>query len=352
MSCAYDVLEPLKDRSFHYAARRIRAIVSYSKRVSNLLALSCTYVRPDENLFTSMSLPAIRRRVHKIHRLWLTRLWLLGSNDLWLLQQNITNEPDLFDAEKISCAFKRLAACRCRCVVYAEGTRSQQRKINKRRVCRKRNICPHCWAYNAREQMRSALQYFSRLRKKNPNANVQTRCYVFEEKISSKIGGLTFSDPEVRGQEICKLQVRLEEVQADLSKLVRRFSASSWIRGLVYRIVLIPKESYWLLQVRIFTVGLAPNRKQKKVVLRGMEEKIKTYRTHYAYADRLNLSPKEKQYTYDQLLLLNAYPIELLTEDIETVAVAVNATAGKKLMLGSGAFRHFGADKRQRARQK
>lgn len=338
MSDARDLIEPLKTRALSAPARRLRYIVSFSQRISNLIALACTYTTPKNQLFTRMSLPGVRRRVASVHTLWVNRVWELCANDLWRLQRNLTDESfDDIDASKLETAFINLASCLCKCVVYKHYTKpSQPLPDFLRRSCLRRNFCPHCWAETARSHSRTALRELRDLIKKT---NVVATTFVYEKTIPADIGGPAFADVDVFNDDVIRLRRYVIRLLRKCSGLSRSFNRYCGVGG-AWRVVVIPHERHWTVQLRLFVLRRSSRKRPPKYAVAGYsmtDSRVTEFFTDMSVAQKR----KAKLSLYSQLIAFNRYPIELLTEDIETTAAAVNAVTNLHLMQGAGCFRYL-----------
>lgn len=352
MSATGDALEHL----FRKYWNRFPTIIAVKKRVCHALALAATYRTPRRLFFQPVHLFAVRRRLRKIHRLWLLRLWLLSSNDLWLLQRGLDPSTELLEQNRLRRSFKRLANCLSRNVVYTKYLLQFQ----KRRTCNKTNVCPHCWANAAAAQIYVIRRTINAQLKAYTDRPLHVSVVVMERNIPARIGGINFAQPEMLRQETLFLQHTLQNLQRVKKQLKNRVcrQTKNGVVGVVWRVVLIPKMNNWLLQLRFLCVHRLTEKRVQKLLVGKPGDMQCIYASHVVFQPDVSWYERKRAISgpdadnYAQLVEFCRYPIELLTEDLETTSTAINATTGVKMLGGLRAFRRMGtALVRQRARE-
>lgn len=340
MSAAGDAIEAL----FYKYIRRFPTIIAVKKRVCHAIALAATYRTPRQLLFLPRHLFIVRRRIRKIHKLWVLRLWMLSSNDLWLLQRGLDPSLELLEQDRLRRSFKRLANCISRNVVYNKYLL----QFRKKRVCNKTNVCPHCWANSVAAQVHVVRKVINAQLKLYPDRLLRVSVVVMERNIPARIGGVNFAQPETIRQEILFLKHVLHNLQRVKSKLSNRARRCNpeLVAGIMWRVVLIPKNDHWLLQFRTLCVHrLSEKRAHKLLVGKDLPDmtcvhsSLVSFPPGLSWRNRKNDDDGPDAENYAQLVEFNRYPVEMITEDIETTSAAINATTAVRMVGGIGAFR-------------
>lgn len=342
MSATGDALEHL----FRKYWNRFPTIIAVKKRVCHALALAATYRTPQRLVFQPRHLFAVRRRIRKIHRLWVLRLWLLSSNDLWLLQRGLDPSTELLEQNRLQRSFKRLATCVSRNVVYTKYLLQFQ----KRRTCNKTNVCPHCWANAAAAQIYVIRKTINAQLTVHSDRPLHVSVVVMERNIPARIGGVNFAQPETLRQETLFLQHTLHSLcrtKTQLKDRVRR-QTKTGVVGVTWRVVLIPKMNHWLLQLRFLCAHRLTEKRVRKLLVGKLSDMVCVHESHVVFQPGVSWYSRKRAVNgpdvanYEQLIEFCRYPIEMLTEDLETTSTAINASTGVKMLGGMRAFRRMG----------
>ena len=184
---------------------------------------------------------------------------------------------------------------------------------------------------------------------------------MFERRIDALVGGPTFAAAVDRQRDILYLQNVFNDLQPVKCNLQKRASAKTQqqLVGLIWRFVLIPQAVSWRLQLRILCVHRLPPNKIKNVIcgrqpnlLSLMTQSTVLFDAATPWRQRKTDPAGPDAENYKQLVLFGQYPIEMLTEDVDTVSVAINATTGVRMIGGYRAFRRIAtAVVRERAKE-
>lgn len=339
MSAAADAL----DKLFRRYLNRFPRIIAVKKRVCHAIAIAATYRTSRKQSFNLQQCSNACRQIKKIHRLWVFRLWSLSSNDLWLLQRGLDPDPAELEQTKLRRSFKRLAGCISRNVVYSKF----RLRLPKKRVCNKTNVCPHCWANTVAAVVYTVRRVINVELNSAQEQPVTVSSVVLERMIPARVGGVNFSAPETLRQESLFLRHALQNLQRFKTVLryrVKKYSATA-IVGVVWRVVLIPKNDHWLLQLRILCVHRLKKPKLHKLLTAKLADVSCVKTMHVEFPANLNWARRKCNDAgpdvdnYAQLLEFNRYPLELLTSDIELTSAAITASAGIHMIGGMRAFR-------------
>lgn len=342
MSVAGDILM----RLYSKYRRRFPTIIAVKKRTCHVLAIASTYRTLKSDCFFASGFFRTTRRIRQIHRMWVERLWVLSANDLWLLQRGLVATPDMIEPNRLCRSFKRLATCVCKNVVYNRF----RLQFQKKRACNKSNVCPHCWANNLAAQNYVVRRVINKELRKHVDLPLSCSLFVFERRIDALVGGPTFAAAVDRQRDILYLQNVFNDLQPVKCNLQKRASAKTQqqLVGLIWRFVLIPQAVSWRLQLRILCVHRLPPNKIKNVICGRRPNLLSLVTQSTVLFD--DATPWRQRKTdpagpdaenYKQLVLFGQYPIEMLTEDVDTVSVAINATTGVRMIGGYRAFRRI-----------
>lgn len=334
MSNIFDVLEPSYRRRL---SRRYR-IVAPRKRASHCVALTSTYYSNTPKRLKT--LPRIRSTINRISRMWVQRLWDLGHNGLWLYQRGLSPNPSELDPDRLIRAFELFADCRSRNVAYMPPPAWAKEVVYK--PCNRANFCPHCWAAQSARQTQHIKKVINDLLLRDPNAQLHLTTHIAEQFVSScGIGGDRLATPEARFDAIVRLRAQIDKCKKHIAsqyKYVQRHAI-----GAVWRIAVIPADTGWKIQIRqlfLTPVDVEPPRK----VMYGMRTVLKKVAKIYGgftWKQRKSTETMDS-HVYARLIEFNRYPMALLTDDIELVAIYLNATARCRLLGGRGKFRKIG----------
>jgi len=334
MSLVQDVLE------LAYRQRLVRRyrIVAPRKRASYFAALTCTYsVKKPQH---TKSLPRIRARLNRVRVAWLHRLWDLSRYELWLFRRGLSADPNEINPDKLIEAFKLFADCRPRCVVYMPAPEWLKSLVYK--PCYRSNFCPHCWASVAARQMQRAKRVINTYIGRNAKAELNVTTQISEQFFTScGIGGDHFTTVEDRYEAIMALRAQMERYKTHLEKLHKRVQRNTV--GAMWRMVIIPAEAGWRIQLRQFFLTAA-DKKPPTDIIYGAKLVSRTTtlaRGGCSWKDRKSTLTMDSD-IYDRLMEFNTYPMEWLTEDIELTAIYLNAAAKHRLIGGTGKLSKVG----------
>lgn len=334
MTTVYDALE----KSYRVRLRRRYWIVAPRKRASYCVALTCTY--HTGNSISKKTLPALRRRLEFVRRLWLKRLWELGKHDLWLYQRGLSADPHDLDPSKLLRAFKLHADCRPRCVAYMPPP--DRLKNIQHKPCRRSNFCPHCWAALAARQTQYVKKIVNEYIAAKPDARLTVTTQVSEYFFSSRgIGGIEFSTMEDRRDAILRLRQQIDRCKSYLNS--SRVSVWRKTIAMAWRIVVEPADTGWRIQLRQLSLTTEKQTPptSKPPWMRNVFRRSADVRSGFSWRQRKTTLTMDGD-VYDRLMEFNDYPMGWLTNDIELTAIYLNATAATNLLGGGGKLRRVG----------
>jgi len=326
-----DVLEP----AYRKRSTRSYAIVAPRKRASYGVSLAAVY-----GINRDCSASNVRSSVNSICRQWVHRLWDLGRHELWLYQRGLVPDVGL-DAYKLVRAFELYADCRPRCVAYMP--RPAEWKPIEYKPCNRANFCPHCWASLVARQTQRLKYLINAYIARDPKARLSVRVVTDEYFLTSAgIGGLGFAQPEERYAAIIRLRNELQKCKNHVNQnytSTRRNTLAS-----LYRVCAVPMHDGWRVQTR--RLLLAPSDTQLSLPkMRGARRVLDTTavaRGGETWMQRKTVSTQDED-IYRALIAFHAYPAQLLNNDIELVAIYLNATARMRLIGGTGKMRRAGS---------
>lgn len=340
MSVGLDVF----DHAYQQALNRPLPIVGYRSRNPCLAAIAATYDLPPDD----RSLPTIRACVNFRRAQFLTRAYELAKHDKYFLVRGIITNPHYFDAERALSAFNLCAMC-CPTVMIYPPAMQRRRKFKS---CGHSNFCPACWCAVAMRQYQQFRLVLNAFLQAGPAAQIYVTPYVTEQFVAhDAINPYEHASPEVAAESVFVLQRAIDRYKRLLGsqrKRVQRNTVSAY-----WRIVPIPAERGWRLQFRqLFLTLTAKNIPNDRMHIRNTRTLFnKTLRLSGGknwQARRLD----ETENKLDELMLeFLRYPAELLTEDIDLTAAALNASAKQRLVGGYGKFRSAGSKLLKRMRQ-
>ena len=325
-----DILEPV----YEQRKRTRYRIVRIRSRAPIQAAIACTYFahRPSAR----QTLNRVRNRIAAVNRLFLERVWNLGRYELWLYQRGLSPNPSELEPERLVSAFELLARCASRCVIYARPPKNH-------RPCNRANFCPHCWASSAARQYQRIRCVINSLTSRTAERGVTLTVQTTEVPLTScGIGGDGFSTPEERYAAILNLRSAIERCKTH----VQRFQKSTQRNtlGSIWRVVVIPAEAGWRLQLR--QLFLTDADKQPPTTPMPRSQTVYREQLHLhaglSWGDRRQ---KHSQYAaaYELLVQFNLYPLEWLTHDVELTAIYLNAAARTRLLGGTGKLKKIGS---------
>jgi len=282
----------------------------------------------------------VRSTVNSICRQWVHRLWDLGRHELWLYQRGLVPDVGL-DPYKLIRAFELYADFRPRCVAYMPRPASW--KPVEYKPCNRANFCPHCWASLIARQTQRLKYLINAYIASDAKARLFVRVVIDEHFLTSAgIGGLGFAEPENRYSAIIRLRKELQKCKRHIDKnyaSTRRNTLAS-----LYRVCAVPLQDGWRVQTR--RLLLATSDTELNVpLMRGSRRVLDTTaiaRGGETWMQRKTTSTQDED-IYRALIAFHAYPIELLNNDIELVAIYLNATARMRLIGGTGKMRRAGS---------
>ena len=168
---------------------------------------------------------------------------------------------------------------------------------------------------------------------------------VVEYFLSAGIGGDDLSSEARRYAALEKLRVELARCKKYLQQQHKRFQRNTV--GSIWRIVVIPHADGWRIQIRYFWVADA--RKNFIVAAlpvataRVVVEHTAFFSEAHTWRARKTTHTTPDADSYAALIAFNVYPLEWLTDDIELVAVYLNAAAKTRLLGGTGLLKKVGS---------
>lgn len=328
MSVGVDVFDSAYQRAVSWSL----PIVAYRSRNPCLAAIAATYdVPPDDR-----SLPAIRAAVNSRRVQFLTRAYELAKHDKYFLVRGIIPNPHYFDAQRAIRAFELCAGCCPTVMIYPPALQ----RARTFKSCGHSNFCPSCWcaiAMRQYQQLRLVLNSFLR---QGAGTEIYVTPYITEQFVANDaISPHEHATPEAAAESIAILQheiARYKKLIVRQTKRVQRNTVSAY-----WRVVPIPDERGWRLQFRQLFVTL-PNH-------RVPNERVNIKNTRVLLKKTLRLSGgknwqerwlDETENKLDEMMLaFLRYPAELLTEDVDLTAAALNAMAKQRMVSGYGKFR-------------
>lgn len=322
------------DYAYGRALRFPLPIVGYRSRSPCLAAIAATYDLPPDD----RSLPTMRACVNFRRGQFLTRAYELSKNDKYFLVRGIVNNPHYFDAQRALSAFYLCAKC-CPTVFIYPPAMQHTRKFKS---CGHSNFCPSCWcsvAMRQYQQLRLVLNAFLR---GGPESEILVTPYITEQFVhNDAISPHEHASATTAADSIVLLQHEFARYKKLLGQNTRQARINRNTVSTYWRLVALPATRGWRVQFRQLFLTLPGqnipndriNIKNTRIVLN------KTLRlTGGKHWQERWLDETENQ--LDELMVdFLRYPSELLTEDIDLAAAALNAAAKQRMVGGSGKFR-------------
>jgi len=342
MSVGLDVF----DSAYQKAVRWSLPIVGYRSRNPCLAAIAATYDLPDGD----HSLPTMRACVNFRRVQFLTRAYELAKYDKYFLVRGIIPNQHYFDAQRAIGAFELCASCCPTVMIYPPALQN----VRKFKSCGHSNFCPSCWcavAMRQYQQMRLVINAFLR---QGAAGRIYVTPYITEQFVPApRISSTNHASADDAAEALLIIQRETQRYKRLIQQRSRQLRIHRNTVAAYWRLVPIPVDGGWRLQFRQLFVSLP---EQKSPV-----ERINFRGTKILKHKRLLLSGgknwqerwlDETENKLDTLMLsFLRYPSELLTEDIDLTAAALNATAKQRMIGGYGKFRSAGSGLLKKMRQ-
>jgi hypothetical protein len=191
----------------------------------------------------------IRRRVLRVRRLYVDRLWQLGRHALWLYQRGLSPRADEVEVERLVRAFRLAANCTPRSVIYS-------RPRTWAKACNRANFCPYCWEATSARQFQRIREIVNKILSVSSRQSFIAEYRVVERFVSARgIGGMHFVSEQERFAAIETLRAEIALTKQYISQQHKQFQRRTV--GSIWRIVIIPHEIGWKLQLRQFWIAAA-----------------------------------------------------------------------------------------------
>lgn len=333
MSAVQDALEQV----YAQCCRRRLRIVRLRHRRPIVAAMAATYFAGSFGGKKS-TLRRVRSRVALVGRLYIDRLWHLGRHELWLYQRGLSAHPAEVEVDRLVRAFKLAADCTPRSVIYS-------RPLTWAKACNRSNFCPYCWEATASRQIQIVRQLINKLVRAQAGRPFCVTTRIVEYFLSAGIGGDDLGSATQRYVALEKLRVELTRCKKYLQQQHKRFQRNTF--GSIWRIVVIPCADGWRIQIRYLWVAAASKNffvaALPVVAARVVAERTAVFSEERTWKARKTTYTAPDADSYAALIAFNTYPIEWLTEDIELVAVYLNAAAKMRLLGGTGLLKKVGS---------
>jgi hypothetical protein len=342
MSVGLDVF----DDAYQQALSRPLPIVGYRSRNPCLAAIAATYDLPPDD----RSVPTIRACVNLRRDQFLTRAYELAKHDKYFLVRGIITNPHYFDAQRALSAFYLCAQC-CPTVMIYPPVLQTRRKFKS---CGHSNFCPSCWCAIAMRQYQQFKLVLNAFLQQGPAAQIYVTPYITEQFVeNSAISPHEHATPEAAAEAIVLLQHEIDRYKRLIGQHSRQARIQRNTVSAYWRIVPIPAERGWRLQFRQLFVTLSDKRiPNDRINIRNTRTVLnKTLRLCGGKNWRERWLDETENKLDEMLLEFLRYPSELLTEDIDLTAAALNATAKQRMVGGYGKFRSAGSGLLKRMRK-
>lgn len=280
----------------------------------------------------------IRRQILRVGQLYLERLWDLGRHGVWLYQRGLSAAPDELEVDRLVRSFTLAACCTPRSVIY-----NKPRTWAK--ACNRSNFCPYCWEATATRQIQVVRQLVNKLTLSANAAAFTVRARVTSYTVDvSNLGGDDLATPQERYAAIVRLRAELFVCKQYLQQQHKRMQRNTF--GSIWRIVVVPKTSGFELQIRqLWVVATAKNFNVVALpcsLAAVLYDESANVAANKSWSLRKSTDDVDTQ-VYNLAIAFNTYPMQWLTDDIDLVAVYLNATAKTRLLGGTGLFKKIGS---------
>jgi hypothetical protein len=340
-------------------------------RASHSIARFCVY-GPDDGDHKIAG-----RNIRRTHRLWLKRLLVLAQHNLWLPLRDATLDDYAVDVDRLESAFRRHAYCRPSFVVRKqpparymptapepaavkaltgpefEAWQQAQEAGRKKshRPCWRTNFCPHCYASIVSAQYRVFKRALNKWRNAN-DTSLYVQAHILEHRLyAADMQPEHFNDGTTLQAAVATVKECLDGfasyIRGQHKTLQRRTHGSLW------RLVVLPDETGWRVQLRQLILADDPARLKVKPYRRArvvLNRRVEA--APISWPERRATGVEDK--LADVFCAIADYPRGLLTDDPELAAVALHAMIGRRMIGGTGCLKRTGthqirADKRQAA---
>ena len=278
------------------------------------------------------------RRTNTVRKLWERRLKELLGRGLWTLDANgCTVNDERFNMERFLFSYRRCLFCRPSYLYYKRYDKT--RAINYQiRPCWRNHICPFCAARVMAAQYRYVKHWLNKQLRTNAN---HTELVAYCRVARVFVPAVDFAphmgcEPEHIGRLSAPLRqaiVKQKSAYAALTKKLQRHTVGS-----LWRLVVIPTDDGWFLDVRQFLVcpvGVTPPFVRSRAFVVTYFKRLRV--------TRRNKQPREfEDLFYKQFGEFCRYPLELLKGPCELTAAYLKATHDVRLASGTGVFRRTG----------
>jgi hypothetical protein len=310
-------------KSFRYRRWQIDRV---GTRISKVFTLQFVF-----GLTKNKELWKVAGRLNGFRRRWIYRLRELTGNELWLLTSDKRSpyHPD-FDFEKFSGALRRCMFCRPTVVHF----HSKDGRSVKIRPCWRTHICPFCWANLTGAQYVSVKQAINKLVKRDNN--LVAVCRVVREYVPAPGFDLHVGPTPAQIKQYEKILRRtIKKHKTRYQQLVQKKTLQRKTIGSLWRLVVIPDQAGWQIEVRQFFVCRADSQPPT----------VNTRGCRIVFSQTIRLNNERFKMLEEFFNLFGAfcqYPVELLSGYGQLVAAYLNAAHDQRLISGTGVFKKSG----------
>lgn len=299
-----------------------------SARISKVFAVH--YVL---GLRNSKQFDTLRKRTNRIRRMWITKLKDLTARRFWFISGNVKQDPDTpaFDLPRFEGRLRRCMHCRPTHVHFM----SRDGRSIMIRPCRRVRICPFCWLNYTVALFIHVKRALNRLLKTDDNLVLVCRIVRHDIRAGgfNAISGCTAEKLE---DYVVGLRKYLKRHKAAYDKLRASKQLQRRTLGSLWRIVVVPHESGWLIESRQFLLCRA-GVKPPLLSVRGAK------RSHQVKCSLRGLPAEEcSEAFFHTFGPFCQYPLELLTGYTELTAAYLRASHNLRMISGTGVWRNTG----------
>lgn len=279
------------------------------------------------------------RRTTTFRRLWENRLKELLGRGLWRLDSAGHADPfhPEFNLKRFMTSYRRCLFCRPSYLYFKR--RNKTRKINYQvRPCWRNHLCPFCFARLSTAQYRYVKGKVNEVLRANDN-DTDLTAYCRVARLFVPAVGFTphmGCDADHIGHLSKPLRQAIDRQRAIYAKITKKLQRNT--AGSLWRLVVVPTETGWFLEVRQFLLCRA------KVTPPLIKDRALTV-THFK---KLRITRKDQPaHEFDDNFYRHfgefcRYPKTLLTGPCELTAAYLRAVHAVRLLSGTGMLRRTG----------
>jgi hypothetical protein len=268
----------------------------------------------------------VYRQVALFRNMWAKKLKSLTANQLWLPNTRLLDPHDSsFNVQKFELTFRRLLFCRPTFVQFAwKGEKVW-------RPCNRSSFCPFCFARISSSLYRHTKRRINKLVEKNPATELCLTVQVLRRFIyAANFDSVRGCHPYQVDMYVDQLKEEIQHHKAAYAKCTKSLQRNTL--GSMWRVVVIPTDSGWIIESRQCFIHKA----KKRLPVPMLENSVVHYSKTVSVVDSADLERNDFFVTFGEFC---RYPASMLRTYSEFVAAYLRASHNLRLSSGTGILR-------------